>query len=136
MSKRFASRKAQMCYLTGWLHILAMPAEQKDTYHKCSPIQNMPGSKDKITIWPLYFDSAKTRSEGRMVRMADSVADPTLDDVIAAALKVGLNPEIEREKKHPSMWHESSGRILVPKSEPKTAMLKKIGKSLKDKKRS
>jgi signal recognition particle subunit SRP19 len=96
----------------------------------------MPGKKDKLVIWPIYFDSTKTRSEGRMVSVEESVASPTVDDVMAAALKAGIRPEIEMEKKHPSTWQASSGRIIVPKSEPKTAVLKKIAKSLKAKGRS
>src|SRR5512137_1403924 len=96
----------------------------------------MPGNKDKIVIWPVYFDSKKTRSEGRMVSASDAVASPSIDDLIAAALKVGLKPEIEREKKHPGMWHESAGRILVPKAEPKTAILRKIAGSIRAKGKS
>ena len=71
-----------------------------------------------------------------MVSVEDSVPSPNVDDVIAATLKAGIKPEIEREKKHPSTWQASSGRILVPKSEHKTAILKKIAKSLKVKGRS
>jgi signal recognition particle subunit SRP19 len=93
----------------------------------------MPSNKDKLVIWPTYFDSVKTRSEGRMVSVENSVTSPTVDDVMAAALKAGLKPELEMEKKYPGMWHVSSGRILVPKSGPKTAILKKIAKSLKSK---
>jgi signal recognition particle subunit SRP19 len=90
-------------------------------------------AKDKVVIWPIYFDSNKARSKGRMVCAKDSMSNPTIDDVIAAAIKAGFKPEIEREKKHPSTWHESSGRILVPKKEPKKAILKKIAGSLKKK---
>ncbi len=96
----------------------------------------MPEKKDTIVIWPIYFDSTKTRSEGRMASAEDSVPNPSVDDVIAATLKAGIKPEIEREKKHPSTWQASSGRILVPKNEHKTAILKKIAKSLKTKGRS
>ena len=66
-----------------------------------------------------------------MVSAENSVPNPSVDDVIAATLKVGIKPEIEREKKHPSTWQASSGRILVPKSETKTVILKKIARSLK-----
>jgi signal recognition particle subunit SRP19 len=93
----------------------------------------MPANKDKVVIWPIYFDSNKARSKGRMVGIADSVDSPTIDDVIAAATAAGFKPEIEKEKKHPSTWHESSGRILVPKIEPKMAILKKISRTLKKK---
>jgi len=96
-------------------------------------LTSMPEKRDTIVIWPIYFDSTKTRSEGRMVSAEDSVPSPSVDDVIAAALKVGIKPEIEREKKHPSTWQASSGRILVPKGENKTVVLKKIARSLKQK---
>jgi len=68
-----------------------------------------------------------------MVSAEDSVPSPSVDDVITATLKAGIKPEIEQDKKHPSTWQASSGRILVPKSEHKTIILKKISKSLKAK---
>ena len=108
----------------------------KITYQMLVNLTSMPEKRDTIVIWPIYFDSTKTRSEGRMVSVEDSVPSPNVDDVIAATLKAGIKPEIEREKKHPSTWQASSGRILVPKSEHKTAILKKIAKSLKVKGRS
>ncbi len=85
-------------------------------------------------VWPIYFDSTRSRSEGRMVSAQEGVKEPTLDDIITAALKAGLKPEIEREKRHPKTWHESSGRILIPKKGPKSTALKKIARSLKGKK--
>lgn len=91
--------------------------------------------KDKFVIWPIYFDSTRSRSEGRMVPAEDAVSSPTIDDVITAALKAGLKPEIEREKRHPKTWHESSGRILVAKKGPKSVVLKRIAGSLKGKKK-
>ncbi len=91
--------------------------------------------KDKLVIWPIYFDAARTRSEGRMVSLQDAVNEPTLDNVITAALKSGFKPEIEREKKHPKTWHEpeAAGRILVAKNGSKSRALKRIASSLKSK---
>lgn len=85
-------------------------------------------------VWPIYFDSTRSRRDGRMVSAQEGVKEPTLDDIITAALKAGLKPEIEREKRHPKTWHESSGRILILKKGPKSAALKKIARSLKGKK--
>lgn len=87
--------------------------------------------KDKLVIWPIYFDSSRSRSEGRMVSAAEGIKEPTLDDVITATLKAGYKPEIEREKKHPKTWYDSAGRILIPKKGPKSAALKRIARSLK-----
>lgn len=92
--------------------------------------------KDMLVIWPLYFDVNRSRSEGRAVSLNDAIKEPSIDDIITAALKSGFKPEIEREKRHPKNWHESAGRILVLKKGPKSEVLKKIARSLKSKRRS
>jgi signal recognition particle subunit SRP19 len=91
--------------------------------------------KDKLVIWPIYFDAGRTRAEGRMVSRQDALNEPNLDMVITASLKSGFKPEIEREKKHPKTWHqeEASGRILVAKNGSKSAVLKRIAGSMKSK---
>jgi signal recognition particle subunit SRP19 len=92
-------------------------------------------AKEKLVIWPLYFDSDRSRSGGRMVSSAEGVSNPALDAVIAAAIRSGFDPEVEREKRHPKTWHDSAGRILLPKREPKSLVLKKIAKNLKGKRK-
>ncbi|MDD1748768.1 MAG: signal recognition particle protein Srp19 [Methanothrix sp.] len=91
--------------------------------------------KDKLVIWPIYFDAARSRTEGRMVSRQDAVNEPNLDMVITASLKSGFKPEIEREKKHPKTWHqeEASGRVLIAKKGSKSAVLRKIAGSMKSK---
>ncbi len=90
--------------------------------------------KDKLVIWPIYFDSTRSRRDGRMVSVQEGIKEPSLENVIAAAQKAGFKPEIEKEKRHPKTWYESSGRILIPKKGPKSAALKRIARSLKGKK--
>jgi signal recognition particle subunit SRP19 len=68
-----------------------------------------------------------------MVPLAESISKPNIDDIVGAASKSGLKPEIEREKKHPKSWHHSSGRILVPKKGSKSDILKMIARNLKGK---
>ena len=91
--------------------------------------------KDKLVIWPIYFDAAISRKDGRMVSIQDAVNDPNLDMLITAALKSGFKPEIEREKKHPKTWHQedASGRILISRNGSKSVALKKIAMSMKSK---
>ena len=50
--------------------------------------------KDKYVIWPIYFDAARSRVEGRMVSLKDAVNEPDLDMIISASIKSGLKPEI------------------------------------------
>jgi signal recognition particle subunit SRP19 len=91
--------------------------------------------KDKLVIWPIYFDAALSRKDGRMVSIQDAVNGPNLDMVITAALKSGFKPEIERDRKHPKTWHQedASGRILISRNGSKSVALKKIALSMKSK---
>jgi signal recognition particle subunit SRP19 len=91
--------------------------------------------KDKLVIWPIYFDASRSRIEGRVVSLQDAVHEPDLDMVITAALKSGFKPEIERDRRHPKTWHqeEASGRVLIAKKGPKSAVLKRIAGSMKSK---
>ena len=89
--------------------------------------------KDKLVIWPIYFDASRTRSEGRMVSIQDAVSEPSLDMLITAAIKSGFHPEIEREKRHPKLWHEegAAGRIMIARAGPKSAALRRIASAMK-----
>ena len=50
-------------------------------------------------------------------------------------IKSGFKPEIEREKRHPKVWHEegAAGRITIARAGPKSAALKRIASSMKTK---
>jgi signal recognition particle subunit SRP19 len=91
--------------------------------------------KDKLVVWPIYFDAARSREGGRMVSRQEAVNEPDLDMLITAAIKSGFKPEIERDKRHPKTWHQegAEGRILVARKGPKSAALKRIAASLKTK---
>ena len=91
--------------------------------------------KDHIILWPLYFNKNKSRSKGRRVPIRLAISKPTVEDITKAVKKLGLNPIIEREKRHPSTWFEEKGRVLVKKSEVKIGknkFLKEISKVLKE----
>lgn len=89
--------------------------------------------KDKLAIWPIYFDASRSRQEGRMVSLPDAVNEPNLDMLITAAIKAGFKPEIDREKRHPKIWHEegAAGRIMISRAGPKSSALKRIASSMK-----
>ena len=89
--------------------------------------------KDKLVIWPIYFDASRSRDEGRMVSVQDAVSELSLDMLITAAIKSGFQPEIEREKRHPKLWHieGTAGRIMIARTCPKSAALKRIALAMK-----
>lgn len=85
----------------------------------------------RVVIWPAYIDAGKSRGEGRQVSKRDAVENPTIDEIMAAAIEMGLQAEAERDKHYPKVWWEKSGRVLMPKKGPKTALAKEIAKRIK-----
>lgn len=81
----------------------------------------------KIVIWPVYLDLNHTRKEGRLTRNELSVKAPKVFEINKAAEKLGLHPEIEAGKAHPSRWWDKSGRVTIDNAGPKTVLLGKIG---------
>ena len=88
----------------------------------------------KIVIWPAYFDSSKSRKEGRKISRKLAVKHPILKEVERSAKNLNLQPIIvEEEKAYPRSWWETSGRILVGgiSPNPKTYIIKEIAKEIK-----
>ena len=70
----------------------------------------------KAIIWPVYIDSKKTKNEGRKIPIEDAVSSPKLREISRAADKLGLNPEVEKNKSYSRSWWEISGRVAVDKN--------------------
>jgi signal recognition particle subunit SRP19 len=85
----------------------------------------------KAIIWPVYIDSKKTKHEGRKIPIQDAVSSPKLREISRAAEKLGLNPEVEKNKSYSRSWWELSGRVAVDKNQSKREILIKISKMIK-----
>jgi signal recognition particle subunit SRP19 len=86
--------------------------------------------RNKILLWPNYFDSEKTRKQGRRVPKNFAVPSPKLDELQRVAKRLGLNPEVVSNAAHPySSWNRT-GLLIIPKIEDKGIILKKIAKEL------
>ena len=48
--------------------------------------------RDKWVIWPIYIDATASRKQGRKISRERAVKNPTADDIVKAAKKLGLNP--------------------------------------------
>jgi signal recognition particle subunit SRP19 len=86
--------------------------------------------QQKIIIWPSYFDSTKTRKDGRRVTENLAVASPRVGEVKEAAEKVGLVTEIVTDTCHPKTPWLRTGMLLVVKRGSKEQIIKTIGKQL------
>ncbi|MDF0590840.1 signal recognition particle protein Srp19 [Candidatus Methanocrinis natronophilus] len=85
----------------------------------------------RLVIWPAYIDAGRSRGEGRQVSRRDALEKPTIDEMMAAAMEMGLQAEAERDKRYPKEWWEKSGRVLLQKKGPKTALVKEIARRAK-----
>jgi signal recognition particle subunit SRP19 len=83
--------------------------------------------KKQIIIWPVYLDAARARKEGRLVSAEFAVKAPKVSEIHRAAEKLGLHPEIVKERAHPAAWTDKSGMVIVDDRGPKTELLRKIG---------
>ncbi|HDN50458.1 MAG: signal recognition particle protein Srp19 [Thermoplasmata archaeon] len=89
--------------------------------------------RDKWVIWPIYIDATASRKQGRKISRERAVKNPTADDIVKAAKKLGLNP-VKEEKSYPKRWWRREGRVLVDKKERKMSILVKIAENVKQSK--
>jgi len=85
---------------------------------------------DKAIIWPVYFDSSKTRKKGRRVSKNLAVQSPKITELKEATDKLGLKNEIKPEAHFPKMPWAKTGMLLVEKKEAKEKIIQKIAKQL------
>jgi signal recognition particle subunit SRP19 len=86
--------------------------------------------QNKIILWPVYFDSTKTRLEGRRVPKSLAAPSPKLEEILKAVERMGLRPEIVADAAHPSSPWQKNGLLAIPKKGSKVETLRKIAKEL------
>ena len=84
----------------------------------------------RVVVWPIYLDSTASRSEGRKVPMSYAVRKPRVEEIVEAAERLGLNPEVE-EARYPRRWWEQKKRVIVDKVGSKLNTLKMIAEEVK-----
>ena len=84
-----------------------------------------------ITLWPEYFDSTRTRSQGRRLPLELCVKNPSLDMIAKGAILLDLDYSIHEEMCYPADWAARKGCVRVEKGKmKKSAILPKIGETL------
>jgi signal recognition particle subunit SRP19 len=86
--------------------------------------------QNKVVLWSVYFDSTKTRNEGRRVPKRLAISAPKIEELQRAAQLLGLQPEVVSDAAHPSCPWLHAGMLVVPKKESKNKILKDIGKEI------
>jgi len=86
--------------------------------------------QDKIVIWPAYFDSTKTRGDGRRIPKSLAVPSPKILEIKEAVEKLGLDYEVVMDAGYPKTPWLKTGMLLLKKTETKDQVTKKIAKEL------
>jgi len=86
--------------------------------------------QNRLVLWPAYFDSTKTRQQGRRISKGLAVPTPRLDELQKAAEKCGLQTEVVPDVKHPHAPWQKTGLIFVPKSASKMQIIRRVAKEL------
>jgi signal recognition particle subunit SRP19 len=87
--------------------------------------------ESKLVVWPAYFDSSLTREQGRRVPIRYAVEKPTCDDLALAAKALKFQVVVEKEAAYPATPWKRDGRLILVKTGPKTAVLRKLGERLR-----
>jgi len=86
--------------------------------------------QDKIIIWPAYFDSTKTRNDGRRVAKNVAVPSPRAIEVKEAAEKLGLTHELVADVGYAKTPWLKTGMVLVKKKGSKGQVVLLLAKQL------
>ncbi|MCL2288313.1 MAG: signal recognition particle protein Srp19 [Candidatus Bathyarchaeota archaeon] len=81
-------------------------------------------------IWPVYFDVAKSKSEGRRVPKNLAVISPKILEIKEAVDKLGLQNSINPTAGYPRTPWSKMGMLTVEKNEPKEQIILKIATQL------
>lgn len=82
--------------------------------------------QDKAIIWPVYFDSNRTRKMGRRVSKSIAVKSPKINEIANVVSKLGYQYELIPEVSYPKKPWVNTGLLLVEKKFPKEQLIKKI----------
>lgn len=93
--------------------------------------RGMPKRDRPIVLYPAYFDLGRSRAHGRRVAKRWAVEAPTVEEVVAAATALGLEPQTDAEKAFPSSHWRHEGRVLVRADYFKTSVVQKVAQRLK-----
>ena len=83
----------------------------------------------RVVVWPVYIDSSASRGEGRKIPLRDAVRRPRVEEIVEAAERLGLHPEVE-EARYPRNWLDQKKRVIVDKAGSKLETLRLIAREV------
>jgi signal recognition particle subunit SRP19 len=84
-----------------------------------------------VVLYPTYFDSTRSRGEGRRIPRSLAVENPTVEEIKEAAKRLGYRVETEVRTSHPSRPWKREGRVLILGGGKKTAIISSVAQEIK-----
>jgi signal recognition particle subunit SRP19 len=93
---------------------------------------------DHIVLWLDYFNKTLPRSKGRRIKSERAVFDPTIAELIDAAILAGFEPlpQETEQVRYPRRSFVKSGYIVLPKSaeQKKSTILDRVAENMQQQK--
>jgi len=70
---------------------------------------------DHFYVYPAYLGRGLSRKSGRRVPQAASLPELTVEEIVAAAKRLGYRAEAEADKHYPRRFFDYAGRVKVTK---------------------
>jgi len=70
---------------------------------------------DHFYVYPAYLARGLSRTSGRRVPTAQTLADLTSEEIVDAAKRLGFKAEVESDKQYPRRFFDYAGRVKVTK---------------------
>jgi signal recognition particle subunit SRP19 len=86
--------------------------------------------QDKIIVWSAYFDSTRTRKDGRRVSRSLAVPTPRITEVKDAADRLHMDAELIPDVAYPKTSSQKAGMLQVKKKQSKEKTIKEIAVQL------
>lgn len=83
----------------------------------------------QLKIYPLYFNSEKSWTQGRRVPVSVASKDPNIIKLTETIGRLGLKFKVEPNSRHPKDPF-TFGRVLVESTKPKKQLLRQIASTM------
>jgi signal recognition particle subunit SRP19 len=86
--------------------------------------------REEVVLWPVYFDSTRTRTEGRKVPRRLAKPSTTLGMVEKVVGNLGFSYKVVMEASYPRFPWKKTGLILVKKTKPKSQLIMEVAQEI------
>ena len=92
----------------------------------------MRSRKPFLIFWPQYFDSKRSRAEGRKLPKNLAIEKVTTKEIASAAKRLGYKAEIEGSFKYPRTWWDNPGRVIIDtKGKKKSKVISEVAREIR-----